>query len=111
MKQNNQINVIFPYKLGNMWVYDDPDVPVYAEPFVMGSSELIDFFVEGAENCTVLFSEKPLPEYTAILDEEKDQEGFKGFYRLRGSTHVNWLCGHLLDYFLDYPKQIYILIK
>lgn len=113
-KTKNQINVIEPYRtLGGTWVYDDPDVPVYAEAFVMGSSELIDSLVgTKVNNLTVCFSSKPLPEVTIKLtniDKEKESE-IKGWYRNEVTGSENWFCGHLLDYFPDYPEEIYVKI-
>lgn len=124
-KKKNQINVIHPYRTTyGTWVYDDPDIPVYAEAFVAGSSELIDMVVGKEYNTfTAYLSAKPMPDVTVILDnidKEKEEsykgsqfEGFemKGFYRMRGTGHENWFCGHLLDYFEGYPETIYVQIK
>ena len=32
----NAISVLFPYKYEGMWVFDDPDVGLRHEPFVLG---------------------------------------------------------------------------
>jgi hypothetical protein len=118
-KTKNQINVIYPYRTkGGTWVYDDPDVPVFAEAFVMGSSELIDMLVgKECNNFVAFISSKPLPEPTVILDNIDTEEtqalsaGLLGWYQMRGTDHKNWLCGHVKDYFPDYPKQIYVKIE
>lgn len=115
-KTKNAVNVIYPYRTdGGTWVYDDPDVPVYAEAFVMGSSELIDMVVgTDCNKFTAYISKDPLPNHTVILDniDEEKNDGFEGWYRMRGTTHENWLCEHLNDYFSPkYPKTIYVTIK
>ncbi|WP_207496947.1 DUF6717 family protein [Aridibaculum aurantiacum] len=113
-KTKNQVNVIHPYRTSHgTWVYDDPDVPVYAEAFVMGSSELIDMVVgKEVNHFTAYISEQPLPNASVILDNVDEQvgDGIKGWYEWRGKGHRNWFCGHLTDYFTGYPKTIYISI-
>lgn len=114
-KTKNQVNVIHPYrtKFGT-WVYDDEDIPVYAEAFVMGSSELIDIVVgKDCNNFTAYISEKPLPNPTCILDniDEEVNDGMQGWYKMRGTDHVNWFCSHLNDYVSPYAPTIYVSIK
>ena len=113
-KSKNQVNVIHPYRTKyGTWVYDDPDVPVSAEAFVMGSSELIDKVVgTDCNSFTAYISAQPLPNPTVILDNIDDQmEGdLQGWYEWRGNGHRNWLCGHVTDYFVGYPKTIYVSI-
>lgn len=139
-KSKNQVNVIYPYRTkGGTWVYDDEDLDVYAEAFVCGSSELIDMLVgKDCNNFTAYISSKKIPNHTVKLvnvddliitedveDEEIAQlltEEFeagveagelyepKGWYEMEGTGHRNWFCGHLLDYFQGYPKEIYVQI-
>lgn len=113
MKHKNQVNVIYPYRThGGTWVYDDPDVPVFAEAFVMGSSELIDHFVgEKAMKFTAYISSKPLPRQTLHLVNIDKGGEIQGWYRLVGTDMENWLCGHVLDYFEGYPQNIYVSIE
>lgn len=113
-KSKNQINVIYPYRTeGGSWVYDDLDIPVVAEAFVCGSSELIDMVVgEECNNFTAYISEQPIPEATCILDniDEEKNDGMQGWYRMRGTTHENWFCSHLNDYVSPYASTIYVKI-
>lgn len=118
-KRNNQINILYPYRMqGGIWVYDDPDIPVYREAFVLGSSELIDHLVgKDAKTCVVYFSSKLIPQFTIKLrniDKELiDTQSFgeKGWYINEDTQVPNWFCGHLLDYFNGYPEEIYIKIE
>jgi hypothetical protein len=113
-KSKNQINTIFPYRTkGGTWAYDDEDLDVFAEAFVCGSSELIDQLVgKETDSFTANISAKYMPGYTVKLinidETEKDQ--IQGWYQMEGTTHKNWFCGHLLDYFEGYPKEIYVTI-
>jgi hypothetical protein len=103
----------YPHRSGQFWLYDDSDLDVYKEPFVLGSSEVIDRIVgEDCESFTMLISKDPIPDYTAKIVRRLDLEieGMKGWYQLEGTEMTHWLCGHLLDYFNDYPSSIYVKI-
>lgn len=133
-KSKNQINTIYPYRTEHGdWAYDDEDVPVYKEAFVCGSSELIDQLV--GKDCvgfTAHISAKRIPGYTVKLNnidekvkkddaiemfgdevEVEDPTAYmpQGWYEMEGTGHRNWFCGHLLDYFEGYPKEIYVKIE
>lgn len=115
-KQNNAVNVLFPYKTQyQTWVYDDEDLGVYTEAFVMGSSEVIDHLIGAdATHCKVLISSQPLPKYDALLEKINAKEGefeMEGWYQIADkSMPPNWLCGRCCDYFPGYPEQIYVKI-
>lgn len=111
-KQNNAINLLDLYRLPDgMWVYDDPDLGVYVEAFILGSSEVIDSVVgEKTKTCTIAVSSEPIPFADAVLVNVDDEvEGnIRGWYQKDDSDlPPNWLCGRTLDYFPDYPKRIY----
>lgn len=113
IKSNNSINILYPYKEGNVWYYDDPDIGVYKEAFVLGSSETIDRVLgEGTDKCKMLISQNPIPNYSARIGRRKDIEeqlaGMLGWYQLEGTDMVNWLCAEVLAYFSDYPDSIYV---
>lgn len=120
-KSHNLVNIIYPYRTsGGHWAYDDEFV--VGEPFVMGTSELIDALVgKECNTFSATISAKPLPiggeGYTSLvldnIDGEMGEEyaGMQGWYQMRGSEHKNWLCGHLLDWFVGYPDSIFINIK
>lgn len=115
-KTQNSINILHPYRTQyRTWVYDDPDVPVYGEAFVMGSSEVIDILVgQECNSFKMLISCKPIPKHTAKIIRIKEQEeidGIKGWYQLEGTSMKHWLCGQVLAYFPDYPEEIYIKIE
>lgn len=115
-KSNNQVNVIHPYRTQyGSWVYDDADLNVYSEAFVMGSSEVIDHLVGKDVNFfDAAISQHPLPNPTAVLtrmDDKNIESGMNGWYHLEGTDMDHWLCGCVLDYFPGYPAKIYVAIS
>lgn len=111
-KAKNVINILFPYRLeDNLWVYDDEDLGVYREAFVMGSSEVINHLV-GMEcrKFTMAISHSIIPQYDAHLIKIEG-DGSQGWYRHEESGMEHWLCGCVLDYFEDYPENIYVKIQ
>lgn len=129
IKANNEINVLHPYRDQQFggWFYDDPDLGVFREAFVMGSSEVIDHLVGKETNhFTCFISQNPIPgaqahlvkttapkfETPYVYDAEAEEESFtKGWYQLAGTEMKHWLCGCVLDYFQDYPDHIYVRIE
>lgn len=111
IKSKNVINVLYPYRTENgTWVYDDSDIGVFKEAFVMGSSEVIDHLVGlDCNNFKLLISSNPIPNYTAKLNK-LDRE-YEGWYQLEGTNMEHWLCGCVLDYFENYPDNIYVKIE
>jgi len=111
-KTKNSINTLHPYRLANdLWVYDDEDLGVYSEAFVMGSSEVINHLVGmECDKFTMFISAQPIPEYDAHLVKIKG-DGSEGWYQLQGTGMEHWLCGQVLAYFPDYPSDIYVKLK
>lgn len=113
IKTLNEVNTIHPYrtKFGT-WVYDDEDLGVFSEAFVMGSSEVIDHLVGSDTNFfDAHISAKPIPTYDARLIKIDKEDGFDGWYQLEGTEMENWLCACVTDYFPDYPDSIYVKIS
>lgn len=112
-KTGNAVNVIYPYRTSHgTWVYDDEDLGVYSEAFVCGSSEVIDHLVgEETNTFTAAISAAPIPGYQAKLVRLDNKEGMTGWYRLDGTDMEHWLCSCVLDYFPDYPAEIYVLFS
>lgn len=113
IKSNNSINIIYPYRTKEgTWAYDDSDLGVYQEHFVLGSSEVIDKIVgKECNNFRMLISKNPIPKYSAKIvrreDVEKELGGMKGWYQLDGTQMLLWLCECFLDYLPDYTDQVY----
>lgn len=112
-KTNNAVNVIFPYRTKHgTWVYDDESLNTYEEAFVCGSSEVIDAIVGTKVNkCKVTISSSPLPNSTITLHKIDKEDGIEGWYRAEPLGMEHWLCSKVLDYFPNYPKNIYVKIE
>lgn len=112
-KSKNAVNVIYPYRTPRRdWVFDDKDLELKAEAFVMGTSEMIDHLVgEKAMNFRATISAAPLPKTTATLSKITDKRvtgGMTGWYQLEGTGIKHWLCGVTTLYFTGYPDKIYV---
>jgi hypothetical protein len=112
-KTSNQINVIHPFKKNNVWVFNDPEVNLYEEPFVSNVNPLIDTVVTG-DSFTAFISHSFIPNAQIVLEQVLDSDHSDigdGWYQMQGTGLVCWLCPATLKYFKDYPDMIYVRIK
>src|SRR6187397_3183436 len=93
-KTNNVINTLYPYRVSpELWVYDDEDLGVKGEAFVVGSSEVINHLVGmDCNKFTAHISSQPIPGADAHLIAIA-REGIDGWYNLEGTDMEHWLCG------------------
>lgn len=122
-KTGNQINVIYPYRTKSGWAFDDEEVGLYKEPFVLGIPEIINSIVGSKVSITVYISHSKIPKATGHLRKmtgkefknsiwkENKEEVITGWYKLEGTDMVGWLCPATLKYFKDYPDNIYFRIE
>ena len=115
-KARNQINVLHIFKEDGVWMFNDGDIDIYKEPFISSMNPIIESMVKG-DKFIAFISKDPMP-YTLILDRiDKRQKWLNnnidmiGHYKLRGTKLIGWLCPCLLNYFTDYPKEIYVKIE
>ena len=109
-KTGNQINVIYPYRTqGGGWAFDDHEVGLHREPFVLGIPEIIDSIVGERDSIVAYISKDPIPKHTGHLIRVKGEE--PGWYTLQGTKMVGWLCPATLKYFKEYPENIYFKIE
>jgi hypothetical protein len=95
------------------WVYDDSEVGVFGEPFVLGADTMLTqlralHLGAGLDPFRIVFSASPFPGalVAARLEEEDGgvwYEAHLGDQALRG-----WLCGHFFDYFASGPDTVYV---
>ena len=106
----NSIIVIFPYRHGGTWVFDDPAVGLLREPFVAGIPEMIDRLVEqiphAASGFKLLFSSGPFPGYQVRVEHVREEHG-GNWYRWPGENREGWLCPALFKYFDKAPAALY----
>jgi hypothetical protein len=119
---------IYPYLLGNTWVFDDRRTGLKEEAFVLGMSEMIFRLVEakGIPNASkgfaLHFSTEPIDEADAeLMWQRSDSECLPGEDGSASQIHGNWytgivagekmegwLCPALGLYFQAAPKRIFV---
>ena len=106
----NAISVLFPYRYEGMWVFDDPDVGLRREPFVLGIDEMITRLTahipDADRGFRLLFSAAPFPGYTVQLEWRREESG-GNWYFCRQLGIEGWLCPALFKYFDRAPAQLY----
>lgn len=110
----NVINVIQPYRHLDMWVFDDPRVGLFAEPFVGGADAMIDrvtaHLPDAESGFTMIFSGIAFPGHQFRL-EWRREEGSGNVYYSEELDAEGWLCPALLRYFDKRPPEIYVRVK
>lgn len=113
-------SVLFPYLLGETWVFDDEATGLKAEAFVMGMSEMICRLIEakGIPNADqgfmMTFSDETIDGADAELrwlraddpDEPMPGNWYSG--TIAGEVRVGWLCPALGLYFPAAPARLFV---
>jgi hypothetical protein len=109
-KANNTVNVLHPYRTEQgIWCFDDEDLDIVGEPFVGDINKMIDMYANGRKEIIAYISSRPVHKQTLSLS--KKEELGEGMYQLDGTEIIGWLCPCLLQYFPDYPENIYAKIE
>jgi hypothetical protein len=107
----NAINVIYPYKYEEMWVFDDERVGLIQEPFVAGADRIIEQMVADIPNpengFVLMFAGTPFPGYQATL-EWRREEYAGNWYHSSQLGMEGWLCPAMFKYFEKAPKNLYV---
>lgn len=95
------------------WVYDDPEVAVYGEPFVLGADSMLSRLREaqvgpGRDPFRITFSNAPFPGALEAHRLEEEDGGVWYEAELEGQLLRGWLCAHLFDYFESAPPSVYV---
>jgi hypothetical protein len=111
-KIGNVMGVIYPYRAGGLWVFDDPVKGLFQEPFVLGIPEMIDKLVENIPNADKGFqltlSNRPFPGYQKTLKWIKKEFDGNWYKTEEEPVMEGWLCSALYLYVPWAPKRIYI---
>jgi len=120
---------LYPYLLGNTWVFDDLRTGLKEEAFVLGMTEMISRLVDAKEipnashGFSLHFSAEPFEEFDAELtwvgsDDSQVVPGQDGtasqivgnWYAgtVAGETMKVWLCPALGLYFHAAPPRIFV---
>lgn len=119
---------IFPYLIGQTWVFDDPSTGLKEEAFVLGASEMVHRLVRAkaipnaGQGFSLSFADKPFdhevelhwitPSDAATAKgwrlNELPAEGnwYKG--NVAGEQMICWLCPALFCYFDQAPAKIFV---
>ncbi len=104
------IGVIVPYKYEGMWVFDDPAVGLFREPFVAGIDIMIDRLVASFPNAEqdfpLLFSAMPFPGHTVKLQWRREEAGGNWYFCPQFDIE-GWLCPAHFKYFNETPPELY----
>jgi hypothetical protein len=110
----NSLYAIAPYKVEEMWVFDDPSVGLRREPFVSGADEILDVLTEAIPNAEagfkLIFSPLPFPGYDARFTWVRSEHG-GNWYSWSEKKMEGWLCPALFHYFDQAPLEIYVQAK
>jgi hypothetical protein len=95
------------------WVYDDAEVGVFGEPFVLGADTMLSALRAGQvgpgrDPFRVAFSGSGFP--GAIEAHRLEEEDGGVWYEavIGGETMRGWLCGHFYDYFETAPPSVFV---
>lgn len=114
----NSLFALRLYRLGKVWAFDDGARGLFAEPFVAGMTEMIDFAAEHSigryhgPEITVTFSPSPFPGMTFHLEGLEEEAGGR-WYKLTEPTgweRHGWLCPAVLKYLPEHPDHIYAAV-
>lgn len=105
--------VIFPYKLGDTWVFDDPSRGLDREPFVGQAARILDRLTANISDATsgfrLTFSSSELTGDAHRLSWRRS--GVKGdWYHSEEFGTEGWLCPALLEYFSAPPRELFIRV-
>jgi len=110
----NALLVIFPYKYQGTWVFDDPTVGLFREPFIAGIDTMIDKAAADVPNAEkgfrAIFSAAPFPGANLKLEWRREESGGNWYHNDRFKME-GWLCPALLKYFPTAPREIYVKVE
>lgn len=110
----NRLNLIRPYRVGNLWAFDDEARGLLQEGFVPSASALIDEMVPpNCQQCSILFSAHPFPGHEIELQSQQvEASPNSGYWYYCSDLDMEiWLCEALGAYFDEPPATIYALIE
>jgi hypothetical protein len=97
------------------WVYDDPELGVFGEPFVLGAETILSRLRalqvgSGTGPFRIVFSASPFPGAVGArrLHEEDGGVWYEADLGGEGGALEGWLCGHFFDYFESAPPEVYV---
>lgn len=110
-KEAEMIQVIRPYKLGDIWFFDDKLKGIKQEPFVGDINRMITAMtislVKPHKGFKLLFSDVPFIGFTHFFNlMYPDEDG--AWYSDSQGLFSGWLCPVLMKYFDRVPERIFV---
>jgi hypothetical protein len=114
---NNSLFTIQPYWLGHTWVFDAPEVRLWAEPFVAGADAVLTQLVKArlgleprdGSQFQLIFSAQGFPGYH--LQFERREEEYGGYWYTSKDKDWGWLCPATLHFFPSgHPENLYVKV-
>jgi hypothetical protein len=107
---------IYPYKLRETWVFDDPRTGLKEEAFVCGATEVISRLVSmkriprADHGFALSFADEPFAGQDVVLTLLRPDEYEGNWYHgyVTGLHMECWLCPALFCYFAQAPEKIYV---
>ena len=107
---------LFPYLLGETWVFDDERTGLKQEAFVLGATDMIFTLVEAKkipkakDGFALTFAGQPFEGYDVRLVWQRADESSGNWYsgEVAGQKMDCWLCPALLCYFTEPPREIFV---
>jgi hypothetical protein len=95
------------------WAYDDAEVGVFGEPFVLGADKMLTKLrawqvSPSLDPFRIVFSAAPFPGALSARRLEEEDDGVWYEADLGGKVLRGWLCGHFFDYFATAPEIVYV---
>ena len=113
-KNDNSIQVIYPYLHKGTWVFDDEDKSLYREPFIAGIDQMLTNVVDSEHldesGFSLFFSSSPIPGFNFLLNFIKSEHG-GNWYNSPKFGMDGWLCPAFYKYFESPPKNLYLLFR
>lgn len=115
-KMSNTLE-IYPYQIGNCWVFDDRRTGLKEEAFVLGMSEIISRVVEhhkipdASKGFRMIFSHHPFEGFHAEISKISGGSREEGNWyegEIYGQPMKGWLCPALYLYFPEAPARIFM---
>lgn len=118
----NAINIIYPTKVVDTWIFSDKEKGLHNEPFIGETNSVIDKMIgEVLDNpeqpFQLIFSENPFPAWNYKVTHINADTFSGNWYELQMTTipipdlGKFWLCNALLKYFDEAPKEIYVKVE
>jgi hypothetical protein len=95
------------------WSYDDAEVGVFGEPFVLGADRMMTKLRAlqvgpSLDPFRIVFSASAFPGALSARRLETEDGGVWYEAELGGEALRGWLCGHFFDYFATAPAVVYV---